>query len=258
MHTKSSPVIILVRPQLGENIGMAARAMFNGGLTKMRLVNPKEAWPNPRAVAPAAGAHIILDDIEVHDSLESAIADLHYVLATSARPRDMTKLVYTAESGIKKGLEEIHADKNIGILFGPERTGLNNEDLSRADGIIEIPMNPEYTSLNLAQTVLIVAYEWVKHQEKRIAEELRKGDMTFATKQEMVELFDHLENELDRSGFLRVPHKRAGMIRNIRNMFLRASYTSQEVRTLRGIIASLVNPYNKNRDQTNSQSDINE
>ena len=154
MVTSSSPIIILVQPQIGENIGMAARAMYNGGLTKLRLVNPKETWPNPKAVKPAAGAQVILDDVEVYDTLEEAIADLNFVLATSARPRDMTKHVYSAEGAIKA----IQHDMKVGFLFGPERTGLSNDDLSRADGIIEIPMNPDYTSLNLAQAVLIISY----------------------------------------------------------------------------------------------------
>ena len=247
MTKENSPIIILVRPQLGENIGMAARAMYNGGLTKMRLVDPKEEWPNPRAVSPAAGAHFILEEVEVFKTLEEAILDLHIVLATSARPRYMTKLIYTAESGIARVREERRTGKRVGILFGPERTGLTNDHLSRADGIIEIPMNPDYSSLNLAQSVLIIAYEWIKLKEQRPAQDIQKSEGEFATKQEMIEFFDQLETELDRSGFLRVPHKRTGMIRNIRNMFLRANFTSQEVRTLRGIISDLVDPYYRDR-----------
>jgi tRNA/rRNA methyltransferase len=247
MDSSASPVIILVRPQIGENIGMSARAAYNGGLTQLRLVNPKEEWPNPKSVKASAGAHVILDDVKVFDSLESSISDLHYVLATSARPRDMTKYVYNAESAIKKLHEMIMQGHRVGIMFGPERTGLDNEDLSRADGLIEIPMNPDYTSLNLAQAVLILAYEWIKLKSQKPDITLSVGDVPYASKQEMIELFDHLEHELDLSGFLRIPHKRDIMVRNIRNMFLRVGYTSQEVRTLRGIIASLVDPYNKDR-----------
>lgn len=242
-----SPVIILVRPQIGENIGMATRAMYNGGLTQLRLVNPKEGWPNPKVIKPAAGAHVILDDVQVYSSLEAAISDLHLVLATSARPRHMTKHIYTAQGAITKLSGSLKEGMRVGILFGPERTGLNNEDLSRADGIIEIPMNPEYTSLNLAQAVLILAYEWFKLASQKPLHELRKGEAEFASKEELIEFFDQLEYELDRAGFLRVPHKRPGMVRNIRNMFLRAHYTSQEVRTLRGIISTLVEPYYRNR-----------
>lgn len=248
MSVEKSPVIILVNPQLGENIGMAARAMYNGGLTKMRLVRPKEEWPNPKAIGPAAGAHLILDEVEVFDTLEEAISDLHLVFATSARPRHMTKMIHTAESGIAKAVSKIQEGERVGILFGPERSGLTNDDLSRADGIIEIPMNPEYTSLNLAQSVLIISYEWIKLKEQRPDENLPVKEEEFATKQEMIEFFDQLEHELDRAGFLRVPHKRPTMVRNIRNMFLRAHFTSQEVRTLRGIISDLVNPYYKDRN----------
>jgi tRNA/rRNA methyltransferase len=247
MSNQQSPVIILVRPQIGENIGMSARAAYNGGLTQLRLVNPKEPWPNPKSVIASAGAHVILDDVKVYDNLEDSMADLQFVLATSARQRGMTKHVYNAESAIKKLYEEIERGHRVGIMFGPERSGLDNDDLSRADGLIEIPMNPDYTSLNLAQAVLIMAYEWIKIKIQKPDVVLPMGDTTYATKQELIALFDHLEHELDHSGFLRVEHKRDLMVRNIRNMFLRVGYTSQEVRTLRGIIASLVDPYYKDR-----------
>lgn len=242
-----TPVVILVRPQIGENIGMSARAAYNGGLTELRLVNPKEPWPNPKAIKPAAGAHVILDNVKSFDRLENAVSDLNYVLATTARPRDMAKPVYNAESGIKKLYEIISQGHRVGLMFGPERTGLGNEDLSRADGIIEIPMNPEYPSLNLAQAVLITAYEWVKLLNDKPDFVLDHGKSTMASKEELIELFDHLEHELDRSGYLRVPHKREVMIQNMRHMLMRAEFTSQEVRTLRGIISSLVDPYYKDR-----------
>lgn len=243
----NTPVVILVRPQIGENIGMAARAAYNGGLTELRLVNPKEPWPNPKAVKSAAGAHVILDNVKTYNALEDAVADLHYVLATTARPRDMTKPVFQGESGLKKLYDMIQDGHRVGLMFGPERTGLGNEDLSRADGIIEIPMNPEYPSLNLAQAVLITAYEWIKLLNKKPDYTLDHGKSILASKQEVTELFDHLEHELDRSGYLRIPHKRTVMVQNIRHMLLRGEFTSQEVRTLRGIISSLVEPYYKDR-----------
>lgn len=246
--SENTPVIILVRPQIGENIGMSARAALNGGLTKLRLVNPKEPWPNPKAVKPAAGAHEILDDVEVFNSLEDSIADLHLVLATSARPRDMTKYVYNAESAIKKLYEEIQKGHKVGIMFGPERSGLDNDDLSRADGLIEIPMNPEYSSLNLAQAVLLMSYEWIKLRNLKPDLSLSIQEEELATKKELNDYLDQLETELEKAGFLRVPHKRPGMVRNIRNMFLRVGYTSQEVRTLRGMISSLANPYHKKEE----------
>ncbi len=242
-----SPVIILVRPQLAENIGTAARAMYNGGLTKLRLVNPKKGWPDADAIKPAAGAHAVLETVEVFDSTADAIKDLNVVFATTARRRDMLKDVVTPREAAKQFYGLTQQDSKVGVLFGPERTGLDNEDLSRVDTIINVPLNPDYTSLNLAQAVLIVAYEWMQ----TLGVSTPDASVTkspIASKGELLELFDHLEHELDRSGFLRVPHKRPAMVRNIRNIFLRTSLTSQEVRTLRGIITSLVNPYHKDRD----------
>ena len=244
-----APVVILIKPQLPENIGTAARAMYNGGLTHMRLVAPKGGWPNPNAIKPAAGAHVILDNVTVYETTDEAIKDLHIVYAMTARSRHMTQFVYTPPKAIEKLREFTHQGHQVGIMFGPERSGLDNDDLSKVDGIIQVPLNPEYTSLNLAQAVLVMAYEWFQALEERVPEYLHKDESPLADKQEVLEMFEHLERELDKSGFLRVSPKRPIMVRNIRKMFLRTPLTSQEVRTLRGIIASLADPYyTRNRE----------
>ncbi len=244
MNMIDAPVIILVHPQLAENIGTAARAMYNGGLTRLRLVSPKGGWPNPDAIKPAAGAHRVLEDVEVFDSTAEAIKDLNVIFAATARRRDMLKPVVTPKAAAQNFHDLMRQENKVGVLFGPERTGLDNDDLSRVDTIINVPLNPEYTSLNLAQAVLIIAYEWIQASDQASSFASEKT-VAVAPKAELLDLFEHLESELDRSGFLRVPHKRPAMVRNIRNMLLRADLTSQEVSTLRGVIASLVDPYFK-------------
>ncbi|MGB0935270.1 MAG: RNA methyltransferase [Alphaproteobacteria bacterium] len=239
----NTPAIILVKPQLGENIGTAARAMHNGGLKDLRLVKPKLGWPNERAIKPAAGGAVIVESARVFETVEDAIADLNVVYATTARERGMNKPIFTP----RKAAEQFHGyigdGEKVGILFGPERTGLNNDDISRVDAIINVPLNPEYTSLNLAQCVLLIAYEWYQGIAKAPDEQLDTSGQEIASKQEVTEMFQHLEHELDRGGFLRVEHMRPTMVRNIRNIFQRRPLTSQEVRTLRGIIKNLVDPY---------------
>lgn len=237
------PVIILVNPQLGENIGTSARAMMNGGLTELRIVNPKLGWPNVHATKPAAGAVSVLENVQVFTSVQDAVADLNLVLATTARARYMNKSTYNPPEAAEVMWKSYNAGHKIGILFGPERTGLHNDDLTVADSLITIPLNPDYTSLNLAQAVLLMAYEWFKLKNSADYAEKANNEEGRACKKELVGLFDQLEFELDRSGFLRIEHKRATMIRNLRNIFLRANLTEQEVRTLRGVISDLVTPY---------------
>jgi tRNA/rRNA methyltransferase len=249
----TKPVIILVRPQLGENIGTAARAMYNAGLTELRLVAPRNGWPNPHAIKPAAGAACVLDGVKVYDDLRAATQDLNILYATTARQRDMTKPAYTAKGAAIQISQNLQSQNKVGILFGPERTGLNNDDLSHVDAVINIPLNPGYTSLNLAQAVLLVSYEWYQLQIDSKESELKSASGDYATKEELYHFFDHLEKELDRVGFWRVEEKRPVMVRNIRNIFLRAPLTAQEVRTLHGIISDLVNPYSKRKENhTNS------
>ena len=233
------PAIILVAPQLGENIGTAARAMLNFGLTDLRLVAPRDGWPNPNARASASGADIVIDAARVFETTEAAVADLELVLATTARTRDMLKVIHTPKSAAGALRAQIAGDGLGGILFGPERTGLHNDDVALADAIVSVPVNPGFASLNLAQCVLLMSYEWFLSGDERPEAQLDFLDTRPADKQELVGFFEHLEGALDASGFYRTPEKRPGMVRNIRNLFQRARLSEQEVRTLRGIVASL-------------------
>lgn len=240
-HFPGAPAIILVEPQLGENIGMAARAMVNCGLGDLRLVNPRKGWRNAHTFTSAAGAHALVEAIKVYDSLAEAIADLHMVFATTARPRDMEKPTCTPHEFAEKA-HDIFSESNskVGILYGRERTGLENDDVSLADWIIQVPLNPDYSSLNLAQAVLLVGYEWF---QKAIAPtqvlEKTKRSSPPAQKNQLLEFLNRLETELDKGGFFREKNIRARMIRNIKNTFIRAEMTEQEVRTFHGIITSL-------------------
>lgn len=238
---RGQPVIILDHPQLGENIGFAARAMLNCGLVHLRLAAPRAGWPNERAVAAAAGATSVLEAAAVHRDLSAATADITRLYATTARPRDMVKPVMTARAAAADMTAAIAAGARVGILFGRERTGLENDAIARADAIIEVPLNPEFPSLNLAQAVLIVAYEWRCAALGGEAETRRgRPAAEAATQGELEGLFAHLEGELDAVGFLWPPEKAPRMVRNLRAMLLRAALTAQEVRTLRGVIKALV------------------
>ena len=235
------PAVILVCPQMGENIGAAARAMLNFGLTDMRIVSPRDGWPNEKAYVMASRADRVLDKARVYERTEDAIADLQHVYATTARPRDMIKPVATPRKAGAELRAFHNAGEPCGILFGPERTGLSTEDVILADTIITVPVNPTYTSINLAQAVLLVSYEWFQSGDDTPGRQLDMGDTRLANKEELVHLFVHLEDELDQSGFFaRIEAKRPAMVRNIRNMFQRANLMEQDVRTLRGIIKSLV------------------
>lgn len=237
----AAPEIVLVRPQIGENIGAAARAMFNCGLTGLRLVAPREAWPNAKAEAAAAGAAPMLREARLFPDTAGAIADLTRVYAATARPRDLVKPVLSPRAAAAEMRGAIADGARVGILFGAERSGLDNDDVTLADAVIEIPANPEFPSLNLAQAVLVCAYEWrlaapgAKGPGRRFGRRRAKA----ASKGELEALFAHLEAELDAAGFLRPAEKRPRMVRNIRNMLARADLTEQEVRTFRGIIAAL-------------------
>lgn len=235
------PAVVLIEPQLGENIGMVARAMLNCGLTRLRLVCPREPWPNAKAAAAASGADQVLENAVLYPSTSEAIADLSRVYATTARARDMTKRVVTPEQAAAEwrgGLDEGASD---GILFGKEAKGLHNDDVALADAIISIPLNPAFSSLNLAMAVLLVGYEWYRAETATPATVVTMQKETRpATKAELAGLFGHLETELDACGFLRVKEKRPNMVRNLRNMLGRAGLSEQEVRTLRGVIACLV------------------
>ncbi|MEZ5876255.1 MAG: RNA methyltransferase [Tepidamorphaceae bacterium] len=233
------PVVILVRPQLGENIGTAARAMANFGLSELRLVAPRDGWPSESAQAAASGADWVIDGAKVFATTTEAIADLTYVYATTARQRGMKKEVFgPSEAADSLAAREGHGG-DCGILFGGERAGLHNEDISLADAILTYPVNPAFASLNLAQAVLIMAYEWQRAAGTAGTREVFNGLPELAPKEEVFGFFEHLETELDRGGFLKPPEKAPVMVRNLRNLFHRARLTPQDIRTLRGVIVAL-------------------
>ena len=237
--TPGSPVVVLVRPQLAENIGAAARAMANGGLFHLRLVAPRDGWPQERAWRSASGADRILDAASVHEDVASAVADLHRVFATCPRPRHVIKPVLTARGGAAE-LRAVGA-RGLGsaILFGPERAGLDNDDMARCDALIRYPLNPAFNSLNLAQAVVIMAYEWWLAVDATPPRALMTNETGVASKGELDNLMGHLTRELDASGFLRNAAKRPGMVRNLRHLFERGEVTSQELRTLHGVVTEL-------------------
>ena len=235
-----TPVVILVRPQLADNIGAAARAMANGGLFHLRLVAPRDGWPQPHAWRLASGADAILDAATVHDDVPAAVADLHRVFATCPRPRYVTKPVLTARAAAAELRGAIDgAGLRAGILFGPERAGLDNDDMARADTLVRYPLNPAFSSLNLAQAVMVMAYEWWVAADGTPPRRDEAHNARPATKAEVAGLMDHMVAELDACGFLRNEQKRPGMVRNLHHLFQRGGITDQEVRTLRGVVAEL-------------------
>jgi len=248
-----APAIVLVQPQLGENIGMAARAMLNCGLADLRLVKPRDGWPNEDAVAASADAELVIENTRVYQTTCDAIADLELVFATTARPRDMTKRVVTPSQATGELRQFISGGGKAGVLFGRESKGLVNDDVSLADAVLSVPLNPSFSSLNLAQAVYTVAYEWMRFADETPDSEISYPKETRpGSKLELTHLFEHLERELDDSGFLRIPEKRPTMVRNLRNMFGRAGLTEQEIRTLRGVITALVG---KRKKPKNSDAD---
>jgi tRNA/rRNA methyltransferase len=236
------PAIILVEPQLGENIGTAARAMMNCGLDDLRLVRPRDGWPSAKAVAAASGADVVLDKARLFADVPAALADLVHVYATTARDRGFVRRVVTPRQAAAEMRAQLAAGEGCGVLFGPERTGLLNDDIALADTVLTVPLNPGFSSLNLAQAVLIVGYEWFAAGAAAPSEILRRGGSRPATKAQLLNFFEHLEAALVRSGFLRHPESRPGMVRNLRSLFQRAHCTEQEVRTLHGVVTALAGP----------------
>ncbi len=285
------PVVILVDPQLGENIGMVARAMLNCGLGELRLVRPRDAWPNPAAEAAASGAEEVLAHARLFETTAEALADLQRVYATTARPRGMLKTLVTprqaAAESAASGAEEVLAHARLfettaeavadlqrvyattarprgmlkpvvtprraaaelraalargaraGVIFGPERSGLVNDDVALADAVLSVPLNPAFTSMNLAQAVFVVGYEWLLGAAEVPERALPLGAARPATKAELLGFFERLEAALDAAGFLQPVEKRPNMVRNLRNLFQRAELSAQEVRTLHGIVTAL-------------------
>lgn len=233
------PAIVLVEPQMGENIGAAARAMLNCGLTDLRLVRPRDGWPNQKAVSASAGADAVVDAAKVYRNTAEAIADLHVVYATTARRRDMVKPVYTPTAAAREMRTEMAAGRNAGVLFGRERSGLANHDVMRAQAIVTAPLNPAYSSLNLGQSVLLIAWEWLNAGDETMAIEHPTGDSTPAPQKDVEALLEHLDTELDAAEFYRSRDQRPAMQQNLRNIFQRARMTEQETQTLRGVVARM-------------------
>jgi tRNA/rRNA methyltransferase len=244
------PALILVRPQLAENIGMVARAMANFGLDELRLVAPRDGWPNERARAAASGANFIVDVATALPTLDEGIADLQWVCATTARQRDLAKPVLTPEQAVAEMGRRIADGQRCGILFGPERTGLETDEIAVADAVVMVPVNPKFASLNLAQATLLLGYEWLKFTaagtlgrvttyEKPLSAGAQTRGSEPASKEQLIGFFEHMEGELERLGFFNPPHKRQTVVRNMRSMFSRMEATEQEIRTLRGIVATL-------------------
>ena len=234
-----SPVVILVRPQLADNIGAVARCMANGGLFHLRLVAPRDGWPQERAWRMASGADRILDALSLHDSVADAVADLHRVFATCPRPRHIIKNLLTARGAATELHDAAARGLRCGILFGPERAGLDNDDMAQADTLVRYPLNPAFDSLNLAQAVMVMAYEWWTAADTTPARTFMTNETKVATKGAVQTLMDHLIRELDECGFLRNLPKRPGMVHNLWHLFERGEVTEQELRTLHGVVAEL-------------------
>jgi tRNA/rRNA methyltransferase len=231
------PVIVLVRPQLGENIGKAARAMLNFGLTEMRIVSPRDGWPNPDAGPSAAGADEVLENAQIFESVADAVADCPYVYATTVRKRGQPKPVVTPEAA---ALEITGREERTAILFGPERSGLEIDDVALAQTILTVPVNPEFGSLNLAQAVVLVAYEWSKRQDM-VTPTIAPIDHP-APHGELEGLIDHLDAMLVKSGYFFPPDRTPATRLTLRGVLTKPGWSSFEVRTLRGVLSSLGRP----------------
>jgi tRNA/rRNA methyltransferase len=236
------PAIILVQPQLGENIGTAARAMMNCGLDDLRLVCPRDGWPSDKAITAASGADAVLAKARLYPTVPAAIADLVHVYAATARDRGMVRREVTPRHAAQEMRAWLAASEACGVMFGPERTGLLNDDVALADTVLTVPLNPGFSSLNLAQAVLIIGYEWFTSGAAAPLETLRRGGSRPATKEELVNFFEHLEEELEKNGFLRNRESRPSMVRNLRSLFQRAQCTEQELRTLHGVVTAFAGP----------------
>ncbi len=248
-----TPVLILVRPQLADNIGMVARAMANFGLEHLRLVEPRDGWPNDKARIAASGANFIIDGAQAYPRFEDALVGLQWVCATSARQRDLAKPVLTPEQAVQEMRRRLEDGQHCGIVFGPERNGLETGEVANADALVMAPVNPNFASLNLAQAVLLLSYEWMKQggkgtlgrvttYEQALQPGLRTRGSLPASREDLTGFFEHLERELDAKGFFTASEKRPSVVQNLRSMFVRMGATEQEIRTLRGIVKALVNP----------------
>lgn len=242
----ASPVIILVEPQLVENIGMTARAMMNCALAELRLVDPRDPWPLEdahlqRMLAASSGADAILHSAKTFSTVEEAIADLHFVYATTSRTHDMANRIMTPRAAIPDMIARLATDQKVGVMFGRERTGLVNDHLVFANAKITIPLNPEFASLNLAQAVLLIGYEWYQTKDSREADIVHLGASHPATREDYINFYKRLEAELETAGFFVAESMRPTMTRSLQTMLQRAAMTDQEVRTWHGVITALAN-----------------
>lgn len=234
------PIFVLVRPQMGENIGAAARAMANFGVSHMRLVAPRDGWPNQKAVAMASGAGGLLDRAQVFDTTAEAIADCTVVYATTARARGLTKTIVTPERAMADSVMRIEAGDRVAVLFGPERAGLENDDIARANAIISVPVDPDFASLNLAQCALLTAYEWRRQTQEIVSEKVDFARTEPASALEVDKLAEHYQTRLDEAGFFFPEHKAPGMKQTMRNLWSRMPLTRADVQLLHGVLRQMV------------------
>ena len=234
------PAVVLVRPQMGENIGAAARAMLNFTLDHMRIVAPRDGWPNPAAVAMASGAGRVLDAAQLCPDLPDALVDCDYVFATTARGRDLTKPVFSPEAAMRDAAKRIKDGQRVAVLFGPERAGLENDDVARANAIVTVPVNPEFASLNLAQCVLLMGYEWMRASSEVTDQTVEMAGTDWAKGQEIEHLAGHFEDRLEEAGFFFPEHKAQSMKINLRNMWSRMPLTRADVQMLHGMMRQMV------------------
>ena len=234
------PSIVLIRPQMGENIGAAARAMWNFGLDRMRIVAPRDGWPNPSAVAMASGAGRLLDEAEVSQTVADSVADRTYVYATTARPRELTKPVFSPEAAMKDAASRIARGEKVAVMFGPERSGMENADIAHANAIITVPVNPDFPSLNLAQCVLLLGYEWRRASEEVVDMVVQGQTIETADHRDIEALARHYEERLDEAGFFYPDHKAENMKVNLRNLWSRMPMTRADVQMLHGVLRQLL------------------
>jgi tRNA/rRNA methyltransferase len=253
-----SPIIILVEPQLVENIGMAARAMMNCGLSQMRLVDPRDPWPlheplAERMLAASSGADDILNSAKVFPTVEEAIADLNYLYATTSRTHDMVNKVFTARAAAPDMIVRLADEQKVGVLFGRERTGLISDHVALCNARITIPLNPEFPSLNLAQAVLLIGYEWYQNKDTTTGEQLMMGKSRPASHAEYMLFWKRLESELEQNGFFVAAEMRPIMERSLQNMLQRAAMTEQEIRTWHGVISALTGVPRRRMEQKKAE-----
>ena len=246
-ESQRQPYFVLVRPQMGENIGASARAMWDFGLETMRVVAPRDGWPSTRAVAMASGAGRLLDAAQHFDGVSEAVGDANFIFATTARGRGLTKPILAPEEAMRQAAEKLAQGQKVAVLFGPERAGLENEDIAGANALISVPVNPDFPSLNLAQCVLLMAYEWRRAQGQVELARMELAKTQWAEAIEVEKLAQHYEERLEDSGFFFPEAKAPGMKVNLRNMWSRFSLTRADVQMLHGVLRQLVRG-NKGQD----------